>query len=92
MYPYAARTVQHMLCEARKVWSPEGRPARHSQTSDVEYLQLWIDSLTAYAHFAFYMQELEQPQQTLFKEQLRSRPPSASSFEVISSRVSLTHQ
>ena len=85
MWPYAARTVQHMLCEARKVWSPEGRPDRHGQTSDVEYLQLWIDSLTSYAHGAFYMQELEQPQQTLFKEQLRSRPPQTSRLEPISS-------
>ena len=68
LWPFAARTVQHMLCEARKVWAPEGRPARHVATPDDVYRQLWLDAVAAYRRCASLEAGLGRPQQMSFKK------------------------
>eukprot|EP00973_Karenia_brevis_P022173 3050633-Karenia_brevis.AAC.1 len=41
LYPLAAWTVQHQLCEYRKLVCPAGRPYGSQSTPDDQYMALW---------------------------------------------------
>jgi hypothetical protein len=46
--PLVAQTVEHMLCEFRKIMVPEGRDKGGSRTSDEEYAALWRAAARVY--------------------------------------------
>lgn len=74
LWPFAARTVQHMLCEARKAWAPEGRPIRRTATPNAEYCQLWRGASPMYMRCDGLLAEHGRPQQLRFLARYGERP------------------
>ena len=51
LLPFVAQTLEHLLCEFRKMLAPEGRERDASRTPDAEYVELWQAAHPAYERF-----------------------------------------
>ena len=49
LQPLVAQTIEHLLCEFRKVLVPENRERGGSKTTDAEYQSLWQSAEPVYA-------------------------------------------
>ena len=52
LQPLAAQTVEHMLCEYRKILAPGGRTRGGSRTTAADYAALWAAAAPLYARRA----------------------------------------